>query len=129
MKLNLLPTYVSKEKQSKAAWVIAILVVIVAIGLSLAMITMSAKSLSDAKAAADELRPQADAVVALANQADTIIAAAAPIITNTNLAQTMIKHNGDYPHLYDTVRPWVPSFFRVTSMSATPNGPTSTTVS
>jgi hypothetical protein len=128
MKLNLLPTYVSKEKQSKAAWVISILIVLVAVAASLIMITTSNKALADAKAEADAIKPKADEAVAIANQADVIIAKAAPIITNTNLAQTMLKHNTVYPDLYDTIRPYVPSFFRVTTMAATPNGPDSTTV-
>ena len=47
MKLNLLPTYVSKEKQSKTAWVLSLLIAVVAIVFSVGLMTSSAKALAD----------------------------------------------------------------------------------
>jgi len=128
MKLNLLPTYVSKEKQVKQAIIAAIVLFLLGLGGMLAMITLSGQRLADLKGQAAELKPQADEVVAISNQADEVLGAGAGIVRNVNLAQEMNRHNGAYPALYDYIKPYIPSFYRVTSMAAAPGAGSDVTV-
>lgn len=126
MKLNLLPTYVSKEKAVRSAVFLSIILAAAGVGAAVFMIT---KSDDEVKTSADRMAaalPQAQAAVAKAKEADVIIQSARVLILNTNLAQAMDKHNHDYIDTYDKVRPYIPSFFRVTSMSAAPSGENTT---
>lgn len=120
MKLNLLPTYVSKEGQVKRGLIVSILMFVASLAAMLGMITISQQNLAAKRRTADELRPQAEEVVTIANQADTLITAGSGIARNVNLANEMNKHNGAYPALYDYVRPYLPGFFRASSMSVVP---------
>jgi hypothetical protein len=128
MKLNLLPTYVSKEKQVKQAVIAAIFLFVLGLGGMLAMITLSSQRLAELKTKAAELKPQAEEVVAISSQADQVLQDGAGIVRNVNLAAAMNRHNGAYPALYDYIKPYIPSFYRVTSMSATPGAGSMVTV-
>lgn len=128
MKLNLLPTYVSKEKQAKTAWVLSSLLALASVAAAVGMVIFSRQILDKNKAMDEALQGDYDRVKALAAKADTIIATAQPIILNTNLAQAMIAHNDVYPDLFDEVRQYIPPYFRLQSMAAVPNGPDSSTV-
>ena len=66
--------------------------------------------------------------MAVSKQADKVMADAGMIIRNINLADAMIKHNDVYPDLYNDLKPYIPGFFRVMQMSATPSGPDTATV-
>lgn len=122
MKLNLLPTTVSKERKARGAIVGAALLAIGGIIAGVFLTVSSQASLTAAKQTEADARPPADRAVATSQQADTIIAQAAPIIRNSELAKSVVAHNRKYPDLYDKVLPYVPSFFRLTSVSATPSG-------
>ncbi len=128
MKLNLLPTYVSKEKSAKTALVFSVLVAAVAILGAVWMRVSSRQSLDDARAEASQHEQNAALAVRTSKEADAIIASARGIIVNMDLAQAMTKHNSAYSNLYDEVRRYVPSFFRVMSMTAQPSSAESCTV-
>lgn len=128
MKLNLLPTHVSKEGATRNAIIVMSVIALAGIAAAIFMWTSSSKALADAKAAAEEVRPQAEMAVVEAKKADTIIAMATGLDRNVMLSRAMDSHNDDYVNLYREVLTYLPGFFRVTGISATPNGPTACNV-
>lgn len=120
MKLNLLPTSVSREKTVRRAVVIAVLLSLASILLSVGMIVTSKKDLDSAKAAALEVKPQAEQVATLAASADTIITQAEPYLRNVGLVKAIDQHVDVYPKFYAGLMPYIPNFFRVITMQATP---------
>lgn len=128
MKLNLLPTTVRKGAKSRTAVVVSTLMFLGGIGASVFLVTSSSAALLAAKQAVADERPKADQAVAVANQADTVIATAAGVVRNTELAKAMIAHNDKYPSLYDSVLKYVPSFYRITSISAAAGGEGTSTI-
>lgn len=129
MKLNLVPTHVSKERQGKSAVVVFAALVIVGFVLAVLMTTSSKRELDQARADNDAAKPPAAAAVDMSNYADTLIASAAQTIKDANLAQAMIAHNDTYPDFYTkTILPYLPPFFRIQSLSASPTDATTCTV-
>jgi hypothetical protein len=122
MKLNLLPTYVGKEKAVKSAVFLSVIIAAAGIGAAAFMIISSRDAVKTAKEAAVDAQAAASRAVAESKKGDLILANARVLILNTNLAEAMNKHNSAYPNLYNTVRRYIPSYFRLTSMSATPAG-------
>lgn len=122
MKLNLLPTYVGKERAVKSAVFLSVIIALVGIGAAAFMIITSRDKVKTAREEAISAQAAASRTVAESKKADLILRNAALLILNTNLAEAMDRHNNDYVDLYDTVRRYIPSYFRVTSMSATPAG-------
>lgn len=122
MKLNLLPTYVGKEKAARSAILMSAVLAIAGIGASVFMITSSREARRKAEEDMISWQARAAAAVAESKKADLIVQNARVLILNTNLATAMNKHNFDYVDLYNTVRRYVPGFFRLTSMSAQPAG-------
>jgi Tfp pilus assembly protein PilN len=120
MKLNLLPTYVSKEKQAKTGVILGVLTAVVGIAAAVGMIVISKNGRDSAYASMEEKRPAHLQVLAISKAADTVITQAKPIITNINLAEAMNAHNTVYADLFDQIRQYIPSFFRLTAISATP---------
>lgn len=120
MKLNLLPTYVSKEGQIRSVLIGSAVMTLAAIGASLFLILSSRGELARQKERVEELRPAAERAVEVAKQADTIIASATGIDRNLKLAEAMSKHNSTYLELYREVLGYVPPFYRVTRIQATP---------
>jgi hypothetical protein len=125
MKLNLLPTYVGKERAARSAILLSVVLAAIGIGASVFMIISSREARRQSADRVIQIGPQAAQAVAESKKADLIIQNARVLILNTNLASAMDKHNYDYVDLYDQVRRYIPSFFRVTSMSATPAAETS----
>ncbi len=128
MKLNLLPSSVSKGGQLKVAVVSMVVMILVGAGIAVVLTVVSQQQLTAAKNDEAEIRPKAEAAFARANQADDVIAQAKGIIVNSKLAQAMSDHNSDYPKFYDGVMPYIPPFYRITSMSATPTDETNVTL-
>lgn len=126
MKLNLLPTYVGKEKAVRSAIFLSLILAAAGVGAAVFMITKSEDEKKKSEERMATALPQAQAAVAKAKEADGIISSARVLILNSNLAAAMDKHNYDYIDTYDKVRPYIPSFFRVTSMSAAPGGESTT---
>ncbi|MBS1723522.1 MAG: hypothetical protein JSS66_11275 [Armatimonadetes bacterium] len=122
MKLNLLPTYVSKEGQSKVAWLVAGVMIIGSIAGGLFAIMWSNGELSAAKQRVDDVRPLYEKALATSKRADDIMASSVVIDRNLKLSQAMMAHNSVYPDLYREVLSYAPSFFRVNSIQAAPAG-------
>lgn len=128
MKLNLLPKSVARASAARSAMVLSGIIAVASILLAVGMITQSNKALEDAKAEAERWKKPAADAVALAQQADTILASATGIDRNIKLAKAMEEHVPKYLDLYEDVFPYIPSFFRITSINATPASATSVTV-
>lgn len=128
MKLNLLPTYVSKEKQGRFAFVLSALIALGALAAMMWMIRTSRQELQDQKDRIAAARENATKAVATSKRADAVIQENRGLILNINLADAMNKHNTVYPDLYDEVRKYIPDFYRISALSAVPNGPDSCTV-
>jgi hypothetical protein len=126
MKLNLLPTYVSKGNQAKTATVVSVLIALIGILGAVGMIFISKDALSKARDDAASKQQRAADAVAKSKQADSVVADAQMIIRNINLADAMLKHNDAYPDLYRDVKPYIPGFYRISNMSATPLDATTT---
>lgn len=128
MKLNLLPTHVGKEKQIKLAVVLSVLILAAGIAGAIFMVIVPKNRLADLKDQIDTERRTYDALVRKAASANDIIQKAQTLIRNINLANAMIKHSTEYPDLYDDVLKYVPSFFRVSSLTSQPATPDTSVV-
>ena len=129
MKLNLLPTHVSKEGQSKVAWVASGLMVVGAIAAGAYAMIWSNQELALAKDRESKNKVYYDTAVATSKKADDIMAGSVVVDRNLKLANAMLKHNAAYPDLYRDVLTHVPTFFRVTDVTATSLGAGLCTVS
>lgn len=123
MKLNLLPTYVSKEKATRNAVILSVLLVVVCVLGSVLMILKSNGDFEASKDGIDVLEGQAAKAKETADYADTVMKNSTVLLRNTALAQSMLDHNKAYPDMYDEVKHYIPSFFRVNSMTASASGP------
>ena len=120
MKLNLVPATAKKGAAMKSMVVASIIMVLLS-GLATAyMAFQSSANLAQAKANAEAARPNAVAAVAYAKRANEILEKSRGVTTNVSLAQDMSAHNSKYTRFYTKVLPYVPSFFRVTSISVDP---------
>jgi hypothetical protein len=128
MKLNLIPTYVSKEGQSKAFLVLGVLILLVSFGLAFFAKQMAEARAQTALENATAAQQDAANAVAMSKYADQIIARATGIDKNIKLWTAMRDHSPTYPNLYDEVLSYVPSFLRVTSLTASANGADGVTV-
>jgi len=128
MKLNLLPTYVSKEGQSRTAWAVSGLLALGSIAAAVFLISSSSARLKAAREEVTLWEQKAADALATGKKADEIIAKATTVDRNLKLATAMNEHNAVYPNLYGEVMRYVPSFYRVTSMTAAPNGANACTV-
>lgn len=128
MKLNLLPTYVSKEKQGQVAVLFAAILAIAGLALMFFMIKTSRTAVQVQQDRINEAKPDADRAAQTSKQADAVMNQARGLILNMNLAEAMNTHSKVYPDLYDEVRRYIPSFYRISSLNAVPNGAESATV-
>ena len=122
MKLNLLPVTVSKGQQSKTAAIVAVLIALFGIGGAVALSLTSQAKLQAEKPLEADARARAQQAVDTAAYADEVVASGKQLVTNVLLANAIDRHNEAYPALYSTVLPYVPGFYRLTSMGATPSG-------
>jgi hypothetical protein len=120
MKLNLLPTTVSKGKQAKSAIVFSALIAIAGAGVAIFVATSSEAALAKAKEDQAASVGPAQKAYNESIKADAIMNAPSSValIRDATLATEMINHNDVYPNLYDSVQPYIPSFFRINSESA-----------
>ncbi len=90
----------------------------------------SNKALEDAKSAYNDSVTPAQEAYTTSQKADTIMNAESSValIRDATLATDMTKDNDAYPDLYDSLKPFIPTWFRVNSMSATPTSSSSATV-
>lgn len=124
MKLNLVPTYVSKEGQSRNSVAIAVVLAVIGIAAAVVMIVFSGQTLAAAKSKEAEQRTRAEQADTQSKKADAMMASehAKALATNVSLADAMEKHSTVYPDIYDKVIGYIPPYFRITSMSAAPAG-------
>ena len=85
-------------------------------------------ALANATAREDAAGPKAQQAVDVANKADTVLTTAQGPLLNLRLAQAMNAHNSVYPAFYDKLLPYIPAYFRLTSLTATPVDANSSTV-
>ncbi|MBX3097025.1 MAG: hypothetical protein KF812_09200 [Fimbriimonadaceae bacterium] len=120
MKLNLLPTGASKGSMAIFGIISCVVLALAGILGAMYMIFFSNGELTKAKERVDTLQPMYAQVKAVSDEANTIMAGSTDFDRNLKLANAMIKHNGDYVALYEDVFGVLPSWFRVTSISAAP---------
>lgn len=120
MKLNLLPTYVSKGAQGRVALVGSLVFLLACIGLTVAMISMSSGKLAASRQAWEDARPPAEAALKEAQKAETIAALGTERKRNLDLTQAMDAQNRKYTTFYDAIKTYIPSFMRVNAMSVIP---------
>ncbi|MHB8636358.1 MAG: hypothetical protein ACYC96_07790 [Fimbriimonadaceae bacterium] len=130
MKLNLVPTHVAKEKASGGAIFVMFLLIIVGIIGAVLMVVTSNSALANAKSEEATALSNAAGVKAISDQADALMADAKThaVVRNVSLAAAMEAHSTVYPDLYDMIRRYVPSYYRVTSMAASSAGDNACTV-
>jgi hypothetical protein len=128
MKLNLLPTNVNKGAKTRNAIIGSVLLAALGVAGMVALTTISNQDLRDAKQLEADARPKAQRAVDTSAQADVVMSSARGITTNSALSEAVIKHSRVYPDFYDQVLPQIPSFFRVTQITATPGSADSVTV-
>lgn len=130
MKLNLLPTYVSKGKTSRSGLLLGIVILVACIGFASFLYTKAAADLDKSKEGVADAEAAAQKAKDISDLADKVITSPSSVglLRNTNLAKAMLDHNPAYPKLYDDVKVNIPSFFRVNSMSAASTGPGTSTV-
>jgi len=128
MKLNLLPTSVSKAGAAKGMWFVAGGVALLGILGMVGLTVMGQQQLSSAKADAESKMALAANAKATADHAEAQIAEATVIDRNQKLSEAMINHNSKYVDLYAKVLSHVPAYYRLDSISATPTSESSTTV-
>lgn len=122
MKLNLLPTTEKKSRQGKTAIVLAMLIVLGSLAGAAALTFIPKSRLETAKNGIDDLAKKVADNDATSKKADEVIATAADVIRNAQLAQAMIDHNDVYPKLYDDLKRYIPAYYRIQSINAVPLG-------
>jgi uncharacterized membrane protein YgcG len=122
MKLNLLPATVSKGAQTKTAVIVAVLIALVGIGGAVALSLMSQARVANEKPLEADARARAQQAVDTAAYADEVVSQGKQLVTNVLLANAMDRHNDAYPALYGIVMPYIPRFYRLTSIGAVPTG-------
>src|SRR5690349_24732829 len=128
MKLNLLPKHVAKAQGSKGAFFAAIILVAVAGAGAFLMISSGRKQLQEAR---DKVQPATVPVsqaLGYSAMADTVISRVTSIDRNLKLTEAMLAHNSKYVDLYREVMQYIPGYYRITNLTATPTGPDTTTV-
>src|SRR4051812_46571244 len=127
MKLNLLPTYVGRGKQLVVSIVAGVLMILVCFGISFVMVKSAQTQLDDVTAQAKAYEDPVQKAIDYSNKVDQIVAPLHDLVRNINLANEMKAHNTVYPDFYDQVMPYIPNFYRVTSMQANPSDPNNCT--
>ena len=129
MKLNLLPSHVSKSAGSKTALFLFMPLIIVAFfAVSLLLVTKGKADKEVAEDKVNRLRPLVQNVMGKSRMADTVMVKATAIDRNLKLVAAMDRHNTDYTDLYRLVMEHIPSFYRINSISAAPSGTIGATV-
>lgn len=125
MKLNLVPATVKKGAAMRTMVVLSVLMVLLSALATAFMAYSSGQTLAKAKEDAENARPNAVDAVATAKYAQAILDASKGVTTNLMLATEMSAHNSKYTRFYTKVMPYVPSFYRLTSISVDPISETS----
>jgi len=124
MKLNLLPTTVSKGRQAQSAVFFSAIIAVAGLVIGGYLNVSSSKALDNARTDQQASIDPAAAAYSKSVEADTLMASqnSVALIRDASLAKAMDDHNEVYPKLYDSLYPYIPSFYRVNSMSANSAG-------
>ncbi|MEQ1934542.1 MAG: hypothetical protein ABL962_11820, partial [Fimbriimonadaceae bacterium] len=76
----------------------------------------------------DTAKGQAERAVQYVNDANKILQDNRGVILNANLAKSMEEHSAKYPDLFDDVKSYIPSWFRINQLAANPAGADATVV-
>lgn len=131
MKLNLIPKVVDTAAKAKRALFGSLLLFAVSCVAAFFLATISIDRVKRATQAVDEAKPLYDNAVAVATEADAMMTKpqVREVVVNASLAEAMNKANSLYPDVYDFVKPYIPAFFRITRLAASPVDATTSTVS
>lgn len=122
MKLNLLPTTVNREGRAKGAWFFSILLALAGAASMFFMKSTSERFIAEQNARIEKAAPTVTENKRIEAMTDKLINDNRGIIMNAKLADAMQKHSDVYPDLLTEIKQYIPSFFRITQMAATPNG-------
>lgn len=128
MKLNLLPRQVAKAQGSKASFFFMFVIIAAFGAATYFFIKKGQDELAAAREPIDKLRSDVELAMGRSAMADTVIAEMTNIDRNIKLTEAMLAHNTAYVDLYREVMGYIPAYYRVTTMAATPNGAESCTV-
>lgn len=122
MKLNLVPRAAARSVASRNAFFLMLALVVVSLALALVYNAKLQGDLASWKRDAEAVKSSADEVVRASKEADEIVAKAKIVLTNTALVNAIDNANKAYPDLYDGLKEYIPSFFRVRSIEARSTG-------
>lgn len=128
MKLNLLPKHVAKAQGSKGAMFVAVIIVLVCAGLAFGLIQQGRKQLDDARAKVEPAKQTVSQALGYSAMAQTVIDKVTGIDRNLQLTEAMLAHNSKYVELYRDLQNYIPSYYRVSSINATPTSADTVTV-
>lgn len=123
MRLNLLPKTAARSVQSRTAFVVMLALVVLTLAGTLLYSVSVSRTLANYTTEVDAKEALAREVVDTAASADTILAGARIVLTNSELVRQIDNSNGKYPRLYNTLKGYIPAFMRVRSLSAAASGP------
>lgn len=128
MKLNLIPKTAARGAASKTMFTVMLIAVIASFVLAFLYNRSLQATLQSWKDDTAAMLPSAQEVVRASKEADEIVAKARIVLTNTALYNEIETRNNAYPDLYDEIKQYIPSFFRVNSMQASSNGEAGSTM-
>jgi hypothetical protein len=128
MKLNLLPKTVNTAGRARAAWLGSLVLALLGAAGMVAMILLSRDRLAKLKVEEATVRASAVQAQQTAALADTVAQQAQGVIRNAALAKAMNDHNAKYPEIYAKIFPYLPPFFRLGAISASPLNETTSRV-
>lgn len=131
MKLNLLPKTVGTEFRSRNAAILGFLLFAGVTAASVVLVSTSRARLERSEKLIEEAKPASDRVIAAGRIGDDAMAqpGVRTMAISSSLAEAMLKHNAVYPNFYNKVIPYIPKWFRITNLAATPNDATTCTLS
>ena len=129
MKLNLLPKHVAKAQGSRGAFFVMVIIVAVCGAIAFLLIQSGRSQLAQEREKVEPLRRQVATALGNSAMADTVISRVTGIERNLKLTEAMLVHNTKYVDLYREVMQYIPSYYRITNLTATPTGPDTCSVS
>src|ERR1019366_6936746 len=115
MKLNLLPQTVSKGRQAQSAIFFSAIIAIAGLVLGGFLNVSSTKALDTARDDQQASMGPAQKAFDTSGQADTLMGSpgSVAVIRDASLAKAMVEHNDVYPALYESLKPYIPGFYRI----------------
>jgi hypothetical protein len=120
MKLNLLPTYVTKGAQGRSLFFISCAILAASAVGAFFLNASTSAARNKAREEMDAAKVAADAVNARSLAAQTVANVGIEIQRNLDLHDAMQRQNTKYTDFYRMVRQYVPSYMRVNNMAVSP---------